>query len=408
MMSPCKELLDTSPTELMKCIGTDDVLYFDSSGNFPSSYKAPHSIIAVAPSRIIKGHISDLSELEDCLASHPQTTNTSTGYPAGGLAGWVDYEGAYTFGVFDKFWVYSHSTQQWVHIGNPVHLNHAVSPPPYSINSGWQAQTSQKEFIQAITQAQEFIASGDIYQVNLSQQFSTQVSTSGTLYGLYEKLRQASPAPMATYGKLGDTELLCSSPETFLDIQGDRIETRPIKGTSLRYPDKQRDLESANLLQKSPKEQAELVMITDLLRNDLGQVCQYGSVTVDDLLKLESLEQVHHLVSTISGTLNPEISHLKALQACLPGGSITGAPKLRSIDLIQKLEKRKRGLYTGVCGYVGFSGESQFNIIIRSLVRQRDHLHYHVGAGIVADSDPLKEYEETLAKALGIQRALAL
>ena len=159
-------------------------------------------------------------------------------------------------------------------------------------------------------------------------------------------------------------------------------------------------------LQTSPKEIAELVMITDLLRNDLGRVCDFGSVEVREMLRLETLAQVHHLVSVVAGRLAEGTSQIDALAACFPGGSITGAPKKRAMEIISELEGGPRGVYCGAIGYFGYGGESQFNIAIRTIVREADRLSFHVGAGIVADSDPQREYEETLHKAEGIRLAL--
>ena len=183
----------------------------------------------------------------------------------------------------------------------------------------------------------QWIAAGDIYQVNLSQAFEAEVS-GGSLFGLYETLRDASPAPMAAWLALDGREVLCSSPESFLKISGRGIETRPIKGTRPRFADPDEDRRSAYELQTSAKEIAELVMITDLLRNDLGQVCEFGSVEVSEMLQLESLAQVHHLVSTVTGTLRPDIDAIDALAACFPGGSITGAPKKRAMEIIREIE----------------------------------------------------------------------
>ncbi|RYD24643.1 MAG: anthranilate synthase component I family protein, partial [Verrucomicrobiaceae bacterium] len=213
-------------------------------------------------------------------------------------------------------------------------------------------------------------------------------------------------APMAAWLSLDGREDLSSSPETFLKISGRGIETQPIKGTRPRFADPDEDRRSAYELQTSAKEISELVMITDLLRNDLGQVCGYGTVMVSEMLRLETLAQVHHLVSTVVGILSPEISAVGALAACFPGGSITGAPKKRAMEIIRELEQRPRGIYCGAIGWLGFNGESSFNIAIRTLVREGNHLSYQVGAGIVADSDPEKEYEETLHKAAGIRLAI--
>jgi anthranilate/para-aminobenzoate synthase component I len=185
-------------------------------------------------------------------------------------------------------------------------------------------------------------------------------------------------------------------------MSGSSVRTRPIKGTRPRRADALADEHSAFDLITSPKEIAELVMITDLERNDIGQVCEFGSVTVPELLKLERHEQVFHLVSTIQGRLRSEMDHAEALRACFPGGSITGAPKKRAREIIAELETTPRGLYTGAIGWLGFNGESQFSIAIRTVVIEGDEAHFHVGSGIVADSDPAAEWQETLDKAAGI------
>ena len=188
-------------------------------------------------------------------------------------------------------------------------------------------------------------------------------------------------------------------------MSGRGINTRPIKGTRPRCKDPQADECSAYDLLTSQKEIAELVMITDLERNDIGRICEYGSVHVSELLKLERYAQVFHLVSTVEGRLCDEVDHVDALRVCSPGGSITGAPKKRAMEIIADLETTPRGLYTGAIGYLGWNGESQFSIAIRTLIREHDHWHFHVGSGIVADSDPVAEYQETLHKAEGILQA---
>ncbi len=197
-------------------------------------------------------------------------------------------------------------------------------------------------------------------------------------------------------------------PELFLRMSGQHLLTRPIKGTRPRDPDPDRDARLAWELQRSEKENAELVMITDLLRNDLGRVCEYGTVKVPDLMRLERFSQVQHLVSTVEGRLREGLSHLDALAACFPGGSITGAPKIRAMEIIEELEPVSRGPYCGCHGYLGFNRESQLSITIRTAIRRGSRVWFHSGAGIVADSDPAAEYEETLAKAAGFFAALAL
>lgn len=185
-------------------------------------------------------------------------------------------------------------------------------------------------------------------------------------------------------------------------MSGSRIRTRPIKGTRPRLADEVADERSAYDLITSPKEVAELIMITDLERNDLGRICEFGSVRAAELLKLERHEQVFHLVSTVDGQMRPDVDHVTALRACFPGGSITGAPKKRACEVIAELEPVPRGVYTGAIGYFGYNGESQFSIAIRTLVLEHGLAHFHVGAGIVADSAPEAEYRETLDKAAGI------
>lgn len=251
--------------------------------------------------------------------------------------------------------------------------------------------------------AKEYVAAGDIYQVCLAHRFSARCD--GNLWSLYMALRETSPAPHAAYLALGDETILSSSPECFLKMEGRSVITRPIKGTRPRgsTPEEDRRLEAE--LTASAKESAELLMITDLERNDLGRVCEFGSVTVSRLLELEHHPQVFHLVSTVEGTLRAEISHVAALAACFPGGSISGAPKKRALEIIQELEPSPRGLFTGAIGYFGYGGQSQFNIAIRTVVARGGRAEFHVGAGITADSDPEQEWEETLHKAAGILEA---
>ncbi len=262
------------------------------------------------------------------------------------------------------------------------------------------------EFLATIRRALEYIRAGDIYQVNLSQRFTAPWIGSG--WDFHRALHTASPAPFGAFLDAGDFQLVSSSPERFLRLSGQHIQTRPIKGTRPRSADPQRDAQLAYELQSSEKERAELVMITDLLRNDLGRVCEFGSVQVPDLMRLERFAQVQHLVSTVEGRLRAEHSHLAALRDCFPGGSITGAPKFRAMEIIDELEPVTRGPYTGSLGYLGFNRESQFNIAIRTAIIRDGQAHYQAGAGIVADSDPEMEYEETLAKAAGFSKAISL
>ncbi len=384
------------------------MVFFDSAGHTPFGGKRTISVIAARPVRILKGSIHSPTDREVLENAHATGTGFARdyGFPLGGLCGWVDYEGDFVFGDYREMLVHCHDDDSWWETGGLSSEIRAEGTGEDAPAIGdFHALTGRERFIKGVERVKEWIAAGDIYQVNLSQAFRAEIS-GGSLFDLYESLREASPAPMAAWLSLDGREVLSSSPETFLKISGRGIETQPIKGTRPRFPDPDEDRRSAYELQTSAKEISELVMITDLLRNDLGQVCGFGSVTVSEMLRLETLAQVHHLVSTVVGTLRPEISTVGALAACFPGGSITGAPKKRAMEIIRELEDAPRGIYCGAIGWLGFNGESSFNIAIRTLIREGDHLTYQVGAGIVADSDPQKEYEETLHKAAGIRLAI--
>ena len=384
------------------------LVFFDTAGHLPGSGGPAVSLIAARPLRELCGNIAaagDQAALRAAVTGGPQVAE-ATGFPMGGLCGWVDYEGDFVFGEYREMLVYCHDDETWRDLGR---LSECLETPLCSgetpIIGPFSALTTRDGFIAGVHQIKEWISAGDIYQTHLSQAYRATLR-GGSLFGLYEALRVASPAPMAAWLSLGGRELLSSSPEAFLKVSGRKIETRPIKGTRPRFAAGDEDRRSAYELETSAKEIAELVMITDLLRNDLGQVCEFGSVAVVEMLRLESLAQVHHLVSTVTGTLRADVDALGALAACFPGGSITGAPKSRAMEIIRELEKAPRGIYCGTLGYLGFNGESSFNIAIRTLVSDGKSLTYQVGAGIVADSDPLKEYEETQHKAAGIRLAV--
>ena len=270
----------------------------------------------------------------------------------------------------------------------------------------YSSNLSREQFLRMVEKAQRYIRAGDIYQVNLSQRLSASLPFSAAQF--YRRLTERSPAPFAAFYDAGEFQLASSSPELFLRMSGPWIRTRPIKGTRPRSSDPVRDAQLCYELQTSPKEMSELVMITDLLRNDLGRVCEYGTVQVPELVRLERFPQVQHLVSRIEGRLRNEVTHFRALCHCFPGGSVTGAPKVRAMEIIDELEPITRGPYTGCLGYVGFNRESQLSILIRTAVCQKRRVFFNVGAGIVSDSQPEAEYDETIAKAAGFLLALNL
>jgi len=265
---------------------------------------------------------------------------------------------------------------------------------------------NRKQYTYAIEKAKDYISAGDIFQVNLAQRFTVDLMVDH--YSLYKRLRKQNPAPFAAFLGYGDFSILSSSPERFMFVDGRHVETRPIKGTRPRYGDMQMDKESINELIKSEKDAAEHVMIVDVERNDLGRVCEFGSIRVPDLMVVESYSTVHHLVSTVVGKLRPDIGLIDLIQASFPGGSITGAPKIRAMEIIEELEPCRRNVYTGSIGYISTNGKMDLNIAIRTITAINSKAYLQVGGGIVADSNPKAEYEETLDKGRAMFSALGL
>ncbi|EZQ17152.1 aminodeoxychorismate synthase [Halopseudomonas bauzanensis] len=269
-------------------------------------------------------------------------------------------------------------------------------PGAFALQHSFAAEQSAPQYQQAFEGIQRYIHAGDCYQVNLAQRFSAPCH--GDPLSAYRQLRQACPTPFAAYLESPAHALLCLSPERFLKVEDGQVETRPIKGTRPRGDTPTEDKTLAEELRSSPKDRAENLMIVDLLRNDLGRVCAYGSVRVPELFSIESYPNVHHLVSSITGQLAPGHDALSLLTNAFPGGSITGAPKIRAMQIIEELEPVRRSLYCGSIGYIGCEGQMDLNIAIRSLVHQDDHLYCWGGGGIVADSDGEAEYQESLTK----------
>ena len=274
--------------------------------------------------------------------------------------------------------------------------------PPARIESNF----TRSSYAEAVMKAKLYIKRGDIYQVNLSQRFSAPFEEDP--FPLYLRLRKISPAPFSAYLNFGDVAILSSSPERFLLKDGDYIETRPIKGTRPRGFDHFEDMSLEKELLGSAKDRAEHIMIVDLERNDLGRVCEYGSVKVTEPVALERYSNVFHLVSTVAGRVRPGTDALDCLKAAFPGGSITGAPKIRSMEIIEELEPVKRSAYTGAIGYLSFDGRMDTSIVIRTFVIKDKKIYFQVGGGIVADSDPDSEYDETIDKAQGLLSALGV
>ncbi|MGQ0441962.1 MAG: aminodeoxychorismate synthase component I [Methylophilaceae bacterium] len=281
----------------------------------------------------------------------------------------------------------------------------ALAKRCFEVTSTIQSNFTKTSYRKAFAQVQSYIEAGDCYQVNLAQRFSAQVE--GDSWLAYQKLRQISPAPFMAYMQLPLNEKECfqvlsNSPERFIQTSGNHVETRPIKGTRPRSKYMARDLANREALQTSLKDRAENLMIVDLLRNDIGKNCRTGSVKVEKLFQLQSFANVHHLVSIITGQLKEQATAIDLLKGCFPGGSITGAPKVRAMQIIDELEPHRRGIYCGAIGYIGFDGNMDTSIAIRTAIIAKKVLIFCVGGGIVADSEAQKEYVETLDKASSI------
>jgi len=307
---------------------------------------------------------------------------------------------------------FSKQTQtEWKVLCQLFEMPYQATDAPFGVTSEVESSFSKDSYTKAFDQVKQYITAGDCYQVNLAQRFSAQVE--GDSWTAYQKLRAISPAPFMAYMQLpfnqdANFQVLSNSPERFVQVIGEHVETRPIKGTRPRSDNTEEDKAYAQELQSSIKDQAENVMIVDLLRNDIGKHCRTGSVKVDKLFQLQSFANVHHLVSIVTGKLNSSSTVIDLLRGCFPGGSITGAPKVRAMEIIEELEPNRRGVYCGSIGYIGFDGQMDTNIAIRTAVICDGELSYYAGGGIVADSISHKEYLETLDKASTMAKLLEI
>ncbi len=272
-------------------------------------------------------------------------------------------------------------------------------PPPRTPALSWEAEQSRAEAEANIRRIIDYIGAGDIFQANYTQRFLAKRPAGLDDFALYRRLRSISPAPFSAFLRCGDISIASASPERFLSLDGKGLVTaEPIKGTRPRGSGAARDAALASALLESAKDKAENLMIVDLMRNDLSRVCEIGSVTVPHLCRLESFAQVHHLVSTVTGRLRGSVTPIDVLRATFPGGSVTGAPKIRAMQIIRELEPSPRGAYCGAYGWIGFDGSADLAMTIRTLTLTPDSILAQAGGGIVADSDPAAEYEESMVK----------
>lgn len=262
------------------------------------------------------------------------------------------------------------------------------------------------EFLDRVARIRRYIREGDVFQVNLSRSWRGLLREGVRSAHLYQRMRECNPAPFAGLAAWDDLAIISSSPERLVRIRDGMVETRPIAGTYPRDPDPVTDGRLSDTLLAHPKERAEHIMLIDLERNDLGRICEHGSVEVDELMVLESYTHVHHIVSNVRGRLAPGATPGEVLRAVFPGGTITGCPKVRCMEIIHELEQARRGPYTGAMGYLNRDGSADLNILIRTICRQGDGVSLRAGSGIVADSSPERELRETRHKARGPLRAL--
>lgn len=294
------------------------------------------------------------------------------------------------------------TTADWQQLQALFHSDMPPRLPNYSVETSLSANMQKADYARAFARIKDYIYEGDCYQVNLAQRFS--VGVSGDPWDIYLQLRRHNPAPYAGFMRLPDHALLSSSPERFISVVNQHVEAKPIKGTIERARDLKEDRALAEKLLGSEKDRAENLMIVDLLRNDIGKNCATGSVAVPSLFALESYASVHHLVSTVTGRLAQEKTVIDLLRGCFPGGSITGAPKLRAMEIIEELEPYRRHAYCGSLAYIGFGGNMDSNIGIRTLLHHQSRIYYWAGGGIVADSDMEAEYQECFTKAAAIAK----
>jgi len=324
-------------------------------------------------------------------------------------------------GLYDWVAAFDHMTQKaWViSLRSPDHAQSRLdeiltaqatprSQPTALAPLQWHSDFTAHEYQHSVQRVIEYIHAGDIFQANLTQRFCTDLPNDFQPYDFYATLRRHNPAFFAAYLNFPDVTLASSSPERFIRLQDHHIETRPIKGTRARHQDKQDDQKAAQDLRTSLKDRAENIMIVDLLRNDLSRVSLPDSVVVEELCALYSFSSVHHLISTITATLKPDHSAVDLLKASFPGGSITGAPKIRAMEIISSLERCRRTAYCGAIGYLGIGDRMDTNIVIRTALFKQGRAAVQVGGGIVADSQPALEYQETLDKAQALFHAFDL
>lgn len=397
-----------------KCHGRKGLFFLDSSR---TGDEGRYSYIGFAPFKTVAGR--DLNVLRKSWASCRRSAAQE--YFTGGAVGYIGYDGNFYFGFYDRVFVFDHARQKVIlHAPHRAALKDMeqelfrapplpMAPRQYTGPRAFKSNFTRAGYIAAVKKALKHIYQGDIYQINLSRRETLDIPALTDLdaIALYGVLRRRSPSPFAAYFEGADTAILSSSPERFMRVRGKAVEVKPMKGTRPRGRTAREDAALKKDLLTSSKEIAELLMVTDLERNDLGRVCVYGSVKVKAMRTIEAYAQVFQATAAIQGNLRGDKDIFDAIEAAFPSGSVTGCPKIEAMRVIKDIEGINRGLYTGALGYIGFNGAADFSVLIRSIFLKKKSLEFYVGGGIVADSDPAAEYEETCIKAQAMQAALS-
>lgn len=416
------ELDWVAPAQAFSRLAGPGVAFLDSAA--PGDPRATVSYLCLAPeARLALGDAS-YTALRGWMAAHRPARPPDWPFAfKGGAVGWIGYDAAREaagvksrfepmpglpggwFGLYTTLLGFDHADEKLFYLGPEERLADIAarlttpSTPPLLPPLVWEAEMAAQDYLGRHERLRRYIAAGDVYQANFTLRFSAARPEAATLPALHLALRAASPAPFAACIDASGFGLVSASPERFIRLDADgRVETRPIKGTAARHKNLDADEAAARALGQNPKERAENLMITDLLRHDLGQVCAIGSVEVPELFAVETYAQAHHLVSAVTGRLRPGLDAFDLLAATLPGGSITGAPKRRAMQIIDELELGPRGAYCGVLGWIGFDGAMDSSIIIRTITATPDRLYAQAGGGITWDSAAEDEYEEAMLK----------
>lgn len=419
-MAVFKELEWLDPLALAAAV-KDEVFVLLYSG-VQASYSGRYSYLACNLSKRIDS--SDFAELSAALSSNKDVfENAWFGYLGYGLkdtleelvhdaSGWLELPRLCMM-QFDTIYQFDHEQRRLtLHAKNATHLIHAepLAPLPHApAISNLASNMSRQEYLQKAAHVIECIRRGDLYQANLTRKFMGEFTKTPNGFDLFRRLCAVSPAPYSAYIKLGGTHIISSSPELFLNISKDgQVRTRPIKGTAARFDDSAQDMASRSALAASDKDRAENLMIVDLMRNDLSRSCALTSVKTEALFEVTTHATIHHMSSTITGAKRDTCSTLDVIRHAFPPGSMTGAPKIRAMNLCSELERQERGIYSGAIGWFGGDGGCELSVVIRTLIVQGRRFEFQVGGGIVADSTPESEFEEIIEKSKGIISLLGI